>query len=205
MGLGPRHCSPCDAVKLPQLPAGRDRRLSDADQEAGQEAEEALLRKALADMPDASQMLDIFDIALLTGMRRGEILGLTVDEIQKAGNVWRIVKVKHKTAQRGHVRRIVLPSQAVDIINRRIAGLGKYQEKLFPISVDRFKGYWRKATKLAGVKDLHFHDTRHESLSRMADAGLTLGELQAQSGHKTAQMLMRYLNAKPKDIAEKLG
>jgi hypothetical protein len=39
----------------------------------------------------------------------------------------------------------------------------------------------------------------------MADAGLTLGELQAQSGHRSAQMLLRYTNAKARDIAAKLG
>ena len=55
------------------------------------------------------------------------------------------------------------------------------------------------------MQDFRFHDVRHEALSRMADMNMTLGELQAQSGHRTAQMLMRYVNARPKDILAKLG
>ena len=49
-----------------------------------------------------------------------------------------------------------------------------------------------------------FHDLRHEALSRMAGLGLTIGELQAQSGQRTAQILLRYVNAKPSEIAKKL-
>lgn len=39
----------------------------------------------------------------------------------------------------------------------------------------------------------------------MADRGLTVGELQAQSGHRTAQILLRYVNARAPDIVRKLG
>ena len=52
---------------------------------------------------------------------------------------------------------------------------------------------------------VRFHDLRHEALSRMADMGLTISELQAQSGHATAQILLRYVNARAGDIARKLG
>jgi integrase len=52
---------------------------------------------------------------------------------------------------------------------------------------------------------LKFHDLRHEGLSRMANRNLTLGELQAQSGHRTAQVLMRYLNARVVEVRRKLG
>ena len=39
----------------------------------------------------------------------------------------------------------------------------------------------------------------------MANAGLTLGELQAQSGQRTAQVLLRYLNQRVCEVARKLG
>ena len=61
---------------------------------------------------------------------------------------------------------------------------------------------------LAGTgqgRRVRFHDLRHEALSRMAGMGLTIGELQAQSGHTTAQILLRYVNARAGDIAKKLG
>lgn len=64
---------------------------------------------------------------------------------------------------------------------------------------------WRTARKASGIKGLHFHDLRHEGVSRMAEKGLTIGELAEQSGHRTAQVLLRYVNAKVSEVAKKLG
>ena len=149
-------------------------------------------------------MTDLFDFALATGMRRGEILGLERGEVTKAGNVWRIEKGLHKDAHLGHTRRIVLNTAVVAIVCRRMRGLGPH-DRLFSLKGSTAYTRFRKACGLTGVTGLRTHDLRHEGLSRMADAGLILGELQAQSGHCSAQMLMRYMNAKPKDIAAKLG
>ena len=67
------------------------------------------------------------------------------------------------------------------------------------------EAYWRAARQAAGIKGLHFHDLRHEGVSRMAEKGLTIGELAEQSGHRTAQVLLRYVNAKVSEVAKKLG
>lgn len=131
-------------------------------------------------------------------------MGLVRGEVTKAGNVWRIEKVKHKGAHLGHARRVVLSSGAVAILSRRMKGLPA-EGRLFTVRGSAAYTRFRKACRVAGVMGLRTHDLRHEGLSQMADAGLNLGELQAQSGHRSAQMLMRYLNAKPKDIAAKLG
>lgn len=61
------------------------------------------------------------------------------------------------------------------------------------------------ACATAGVTGLTLHDLRHEALSRQAAAGLTIGELQQQSGHRTAQILLRYVNAAPRMLAESLA
>jgi integrase len=64
---------------------------------------------------------------------------------------------------------------------------------------------WRRMREKTGITNLKIHDLRHEALSRMAEKGLHIGELKAQSGHKTAQTLLRYVNAVPANIAQKLG
>jgi integrase len=40
--------------------------------------------------------------------------------------------------------------------------------------------------------DLRFHDLRHESVSRLVEAGLSDQEVATISGHKSMQMLKRY-------------
>ncbi len=195
---------PCDGLILPPLAAARDRRLHDADEAAGKEAEEDAVRRALAEGADSEEMVDLFDLCILTGMRRGELLGLTRQEIRKAGNIWSIDKLHHKGAHLGHHRRVVLSSAAAAIVARRMHGLPG-PARLFSIRGSAAYTRFRKACKAAGVTGLRTHDLRHEGLSRMADAGLNLGELQAQSGHRSAQMLMRYLNGKAADVMAKLG
>lgn len=52
--------------------------------------------------------------------------------------------------------------------------------------------------------DLHFHDLRHEAISRLAEK-LQLHELMKVTGHKSSAMLARYYHPKASDLALKLG
>ena len=59
-----------------------------------------------------------------------------------------------------------------------------------------------RACERAGIKNLTFHDLRHEALSRLAESGdFSALELAAVSGHKTLQMLKRYTHLQ----AERMG
>jgi len=62
-----------------------------------------------------------------------------------------------------------------------------------------------RATKLAGLDDLHFHDLRHEGVSRLFEAGLNIPEVALISGHKSWVTLQRYTHLKPKQVLEKLN
>ena len=44
--------------------------------------------------------------------------------------------------------------------------------------------------KISGLNDLHFHDLRHEAISRFIERGLTIPEAASISGHKTQSMLL---------------
>ncbi len=46
--------------------------------------------------------------------------------------------------------------------------------------------------KISGLNDLHFHDLRHEAISRFIERGLTIPEAAYISGHKAKSMLLRY-------------
>lgn len=54
------------------------------------------------------------------------------------------------------------------------------------------------------LADLHFHDLRHEAISRLAEK-LQLHELMKVTGHKSSAMLARYYHPKASDLALKLG
>ncbi len=54
------------------------------------------------------------------------------------------------------------------------------------------------------MADLHFHDLRHEAVSRFVEMGLSDQEVSAISGHKSMQMLKRYTHLRAEDLVERL-
>ena len=93
-------------------------------------------------------------------------------------------------------RHVTLSMRAAVIIRWRAEGKAP-DELLFPWKPADLRQRWNVARKKAGVLDFRWHDLRHEGLSRMADKGMHIGMLSAQSGHRTVAVLKRYLNAKP--------
>ena len=60
-------------------------------------------------------------------------------------------------------------------------------------------GFGRVAARL-GIEDLHFHDLRHESISRLFEAGHPIQKVAMVSGHKDWRQLQRYVNLKPEEF-----
>ena len=52
--------------------------------------------------------------------------------------------------------------------------------------------------------DLHWHDLRHEALSRLADDGVPVHELQLLAGHASITTTQRYMNARATSLAESM-
>jgi integrase len=65
--------------------------------------------------------------------------------------------------------------------------------------------FWAMAVVRAGLQDLWFHDLRHEAVSRLVESGLNDQEVAAISGHKSMQMLKRYIHLRAEDLVKKLG
>jgi integrase len=78
-------------------------------------------------------------------------------------------------------------------------------ERVFAISANAFRLAWDRLRVRAGITDLHFHDLRHEAISRFFEKGLNVPEVALISGHRDPRMLFRYTHPKPHLIAEKLG
>ena len=64
---------------------------------------------------------------------------------------------------------------------------------------------WSRIVKKAGITDLHFHDLRHEAISRFFEKGLSIPEVSLISGHKDVRQLMRYTHLKINNLINKLN
>ena len=63
---------------------------------------------------------------------------------------------------------------------------------------------WERLRNRVGIKDIRFHDLRHEAISRFFEMGLSLPEVALISGHKEPRMLMRYTHISASSISPKL-
>jgi integrase len=63
---------------------------------------------------------------------------------------------------------------------------------------------WERLVRRAGLKDLHFHDLRHEAVSRLFERGFNVVEVSTISGHKEFRMLGRYIHLRAADLATRL-
>lgn len=138
---------------------------------------------------------DIIDFAIETAMRRTEIF--KAGPQHRAGNKLRIPETKTQKP-----RTIPLSKKAAAILDKRTKpGQARYFMDLQPDSITYA---FRLACQSAGIKDLVFHDLRHEAISRLFEKGLRVQEVAAISGHSDWRSLKRYTHVLPDNIAKKL-
>jgi integrase len=63
---------------------------------------------------------------------------------------------------------------------------------IFPASADAISAAFTRACKVLGIEDLHFHDLRHEGISRLFEMSWNIPHVAAVSGHRSWQSLKRY-------------
>jgi integrase len=73
-----------------------------------------------------------------------------------------------------------------------IASMPQTKHAIFPVTADAISAAFTRACKVLQIEDLHFHDLRHEGISRLFEMGWTIPQVAAVSGHRSWQSLQRY-------------
>jgi len=141
-------------------------------------------------------IVPIILFALVTAMRRGEILAMKWRDLDPSSNSLLI-----PTAKNGHPRVIPVVPEGMKILE----GLPRTGERVFPVAANAFRLAWERLRRRADLADLHFHDLRHEAISRFFEAGLSTAEVALISGHRDARMLFRYTHPIRERIIAQLG
>jgi len=185
---GACEANPCVNVRKPKPAAGRTRRLLPN--------EERILLARCNNLP-TPEMSIVVIIALETAMRQGEILSLRWEHIDLRGRIAHLPQTKN-----GSQRDVPLSLKAREAIMR----LGiKDNGRLFSYTSNGLKSSWRNITQSVGISDLHFHDLRHEAISRLFELGtMDSMEIASISGHKSMSMLKRYTHLKAQRLVKKL-
>lgn len=188
--------NPLAELRKPRAPDGRERRLKPGELQA--------LTKASSTVA-GSWLLHGFQLAIETGLRRGELLSIRWQDVNFDSAVLYVPFTKTDKA-----RTIPLTDRAVEILRERKSASASDAEYAFPVSANAFRLAWERCKRRAeragchGIKELRFHDLRHEAVSRFFERGLNTAEVASISGHKDLRMLFRYTHLKPEDLVTKL-
>jgi integrase len=87
---------------------------------------------------------------------------------------------------------------------RALRGHSGPEGRLLPVSENSVRLGWQRLVRRAQVKDLRFHDLRHEAISAFFERGLSVPEVALISGHRDARMLFRYTHPIAEKVAAKL-
>ena len=166
--------NPVDLVSKPRLNKPIDRRVGKDDINA--------LMHALK-QTKVTYLKPLILFAIETGLRQGELIKLKWNDVDLDS---RLLKVKD--TKNGEDRVVPLSNKSLSILQ----SLPRLGATVFNASHSSLQNAWKRLIKRSGLNDLHFHDLRHEAISRFIEQGLTIPEAASISGHRTQSMLLRY-------------
>ena len=142
------------------------------------------------DLPIVTKQQEIalaFLLAIETGMRKGEMLGLTKERIHLDRRF-----VELEMTKNGDRRHVPLSKRAVQLLEM-------LPEGVFTVSSATCDALFRKHRP----NGLHFHDSRSEGITRLAKK-LDVLDLARMIGHRDVKSLMMYYAESAEAIAAKL-
>jgi len=179
--------TPAQGVKSPKVPPGRVRYLQPTE-----------LRALVDACPE--WLNPIVCLAVTTGMRRSEILGLR----------WLDVDVSHSRIMLPQTKngegRIVYLNQSATAAFRSLPVGPETKATDRPFSAytpEQVSVAFQRACRKAGIADFHFHDLRRTAASWLRMAGADIHTVAQILGHKDLRMAARYQHLSPVFMAER--
>lgn len=186
--------NPFFGVKKPKKPKARNRRITDDEIEQILKALD--YERGTTPKKSSHYVAWAFLFALETAMRRGEILGVKKTDIYSD-------HIHLPETKNGEARDVALTRPARELLT---LVTGNSHEKLIPMTENAFRLQFERTKAKIGLDDLHFHDTRHEAITRLVNLRRVPVEVLAKiTGHKTIKVLVNtYYNPNVKDIVKML-
>jgi site-specific recombinase XerD len=152
----------------------------------------------------------MFEAMVLGGLRRCEVLGLRLEDLDAARRQILIVAGKG-----GHQRRIPISARWFSTVGDylrierpqeattdRLFVVLKGQRRGQPLSFEGLKQVFVSARQRAGLRRITCHELRHTCFTRLREAGMELEALQALAGHRSIETTRLYVHLANEWLAE---
>lgn len=146
----------------------------------------------------------IIRFAVATAMRQEEICRIEWTDFDADQKMLLVRDRKDPRKKDGNDQRIPLLNvtgyDACRLIEEQCAFLGRRIGRIFPYNNRSIGTAFRRQCRELCIKDLHFHDLRHEGTSRLFETGFSIEQVALVTGHKDWKMLRRYTHLKPEAL-----
>ena len=178
--------NPAQAVKSPRVPAGRVRYLQPTE-----------LNSLLTACPE--WLRPVVVVAVLTGMRRSEVLGLRWLDVDIAN-----ARILLPQTKNGDGRIVYLNQSALAALHSvlRTASQRATDRVFTGITPEQVSVAFARLCRSQNILDFRFHDLRHTAASWLRMKGADIHTVAQLLGHKDLRMAARYQHLSPSFLAD---
>lgn len=137
---------------------------------------------------DSVPMHRITAFAIFSTRRQEEITRILWDDYEPQHGRVMVRDMKHPGEKIGNDTWCDLVPEAMKIID----AMPRTADRIFPYSAETISANFTRSCSLLGIDDLHFHDLRHDGVSRLFELGWNIPHVATVSGHRSWQSLKRY-------------
>lgn len=138
--------------------------------------------------PSSVPMQKVIAFAIFSTRRLEEITRIRRPDLDKDGSRILVRDMKNPGEKVGNDVWCDLPPEALQIAG----SMSSDAEEIFPFTTDAIGMGFTRACQFLGIEDLHFHDLRHDGVSRLFEIGRNIPQVAAVSGHRSWTSLKRY-------------
>lgn len=144
--------------------------------------------------PSSINMLKVIGFAIFSTRRQDEISRIQWENVDESNQRVLVRDMKNPGQKIGNDVWCHLPDEAWRILQ----SMPKERGEIFPYNSSSISTAWAKACKFLEIGDLHFHDLRHDGVSRLFEMDWDIPRVASVSGHRDWNSLRRYTHLRGK-------
>ena len=137
-------------------------------------------------------MVRVVAFALFSTRRQEEITRIKWADIDEDRKMVLITDMKNPGQKYGNDIWCLVPDEAWRIMS----SMPKVADDVFPYNSRSVSAAFTRACRFLEIEDLHFHDLRHDGVSRLFEVGWDIPKVASVSGHRDWNSMRRYTHLK---------
>lgn len=159
-------------------------------------------RQFITEVPSGSRDHVIFMLLFYSGMRIGELLALTGEDVDMDENAISVSKTYHRIDKKDYIttpktvnskRTVCMPERVMKELEKYIGSLGKKyrsRQRIFSVTSKTIRNAFIKYTEAAGLPHIRIHDLRHSHASYLINLGVKPMVIKERLGHGNIQVTL---------------